>query len=334
MLKKRGYHIPPVPYGVIHAHGKDTIDFLQRLTTNDMAQLSSTGGIRTVLLNEKGRIIDVITCLQDSDRLRIITSPGSIEQVYSWLRRYVILDDVVLSVPQDSWACIEIWDLQPREGVFAIFPECVSLIEGQYFLFPNQTWDAQIVTLWKKGVQGEVFSGLIVCSPSCIDTLIQWLEKQGISNLDYHLREVLRLKAGIGQYPNEYNHDYIALEAGLVDFMSFHKGCYIGQEVIERLSAQKKLRYRLHTLTANGFLPISTPTLLFPHESSTAHTEPNSREAVGTLTSVSYLEEDDDGLPRMYGLGYIRPRTDNMQVLATAEGHLLYLGNAVASIMV
>ncbi|MCS7061414.1 MAG: hypothetical protein RMN25_09645, partial [Anaerolineae bacterium] len=64
--------------------------------------------------------------------------------------------------------------------------------------------------------------------------------------------EALRIAAGYPAYPAEINEQYIPLEAGLWDAISFDKGCYIGQEIIARMESRGRLAKRLVRLRWAG----------------------------------------------------------------------------------
>jgi aminomethyltransferase len=89
------------------------------------------------------------------------------------------------------------------------------------FLVPVD--DAEAV--WKKLIDGDPPAGVQPCSLGAL--------------------EIHRIERGFPVYGKELTEDVNPLEAGLERFVSFTKGCYIGQEVIARLDTYKKLQKRL-----------------------------------------------------------------------------------------
>jgi aminomethyltransferase len=61
--------------------------------------------------------------------------------------------------------------------------------------------------------------------------------------------ESVRVAAGAPRFPNELNEDYIPLEAGVWDAVSFRKGCYVGQEIIARMESRGQTARRLVQLS-------------------------------------------------------------------------------------
>ena len=106
-----------------------------------------------------------------------------------------------------------------------------------------------------------------------------------------HATEILRIGYGVAEYGGELHEDYNPLEAGLKDYISFNKGCYIGQEVVARLNTYDKVQKHLMCLSleAGGAPELPTP---LTHEG----------RQVGTLTSTVKALDGD----RTIGLGYVR----------------------------
>ena len=70
---------------VVRCSGSDRIDFLHRMTTNDLTKLVPDHGIQTVIVNEKARIIDVVMVLQGNDEAMLLGSQGTSTQITSCL---------------------------------------------------------------------------------------------------------------------------------------------------------------------------------------------------------------------------------------------------------
>jgi folate-binding protein YgfZ len=67
--------------------------------------------------------------------------------------------------------------------------------------------------------------------------------------------ETLRIEAGIPRYGSELGEDVIPLEAGLLNALSFNKGCYIGQEIVERARSRGHVNWKLVGLIVNAEQP-------------------------------------------------------------------------------
>jgi folate-binding protein YgfZ len=103
--------------------------------------------------------------------------------------------------------------------------------------------------------------------------------------------EVLRIESGVPCYGRDFGPDTIALEAPLEHAISFSKGCYLGQEVIERVSARGHVNRRLVGLEIEGATVPAVGDPVFAPE----------RE-VGRVTSASWSWR----LGHPTALGYVR----------------------------
>ena len=96
-----------------------------------------------------------------------------------------------------------------------------------------------------------VGSDVILVTEVPIDGLRRLKELFGpaLSEESYNL---LRIKQGVPVYPDEINEDVILSECGVLDAVSFSKGCYVGQEVIERSDAIGRLPRALERIRLVG----------------------------------------------------------------------------------
>ncbi|TSA23505.1 hypothetical protein D4R75_03110, partial [bacterium] len=80
---------------VLSMVGADSLDFLQRISTNNLALLKPGETAQTILTNEKGRIIDIVgvSCLNEGRFLLAGQSRGS-GQLMSWIEKYIIMEDI------------------------------------------------------------------------------------------------------------------------------------------------------------------------------------------------------------------------------------------------
>jgi len=64
--------------------------------------------------------------------------------------------------------------------------------------------------------------------------------------------ETLRIEAGIPRYGKDLDEDTLPLEAGLLNALSFTKGCYVGQEVVERTRSRGHANWKLMGMIIHG----------------------------------------------------------------------------------
>src|SRR5579871_2765275 len=82
-------------YGRLFARGKDALDLLNRMSSNDVTPLEKGSGvIQTALLNEKGRFVDLLKVVKDSlGETLIICGKDKEQTIISWLDKFTIMED-------------------------------------------------------------------------------------------------------------------------------------------------------------------------------------------------------------------------------------------------
>ncbi len=214
-----------------------------------MTKLLPGHGIQTVIVNEKARIIDVVMVLQSTDEAVLLGSSGTSSSVVSWLKKYVITDDVRFTDLTASHRTIEI--MGPRsaevvEGLLAV--DCSRWSLGQW---ARVVVDDQDVVVVRMPSACEV-SFMLVAAPLALEVVAESLRSTPhlVPELTPTEAQYLRVLSGLGANDHEWSGAYNPLEAGLLHLTSFTKGCYIGQEVIARLDSYNKVKQRIMGITA------------------------------------------------------------------------------------
>ncbi|NJM08217.1 aminomethyl transferase family protein [Candidatus Gracilibacteria bacterium] len=231
---------------------RDRAALLHRLSTNQIEKLAAGDGTQTVLTTPIGRIIDVLTVhvLPDEEALLLITSPVQREPVYKHLRKNIFFNDKVkvedvserfaelhLYGPQ-VWQVLDVLGLvqEPRTQN----PEPRTLSELSLFSIQRVTHAG--VALYVAPIKG--FTGQAVALYVPMDQkagLCAALLAAGATELSAASYEILRVEAGFGSYGHELSLEYIPLETGLWEAISFDKGCYVGQEIIARMESRNRM---------------------------------------------------------------------------------------------
>ncbi|MFM7158158.1 MAG: YgfZ/GcvT domain-containing protein, partial [Bacteroidota bacterium] len=267
--------------GIIKVKGHEVVDLVHRLSTNNCLQISDKLGKQTILTNEKGRIVDIITLLQHKDHYLLLTSRDNEEVVIKWLKKYIIIEDITFSIITDEVDMITVHGSRSMD--------CISqLLHNQELHVPihsllSSTENPNRIAIRCMPIHEMQF--LIIDSKG--NGLIDIFTSSDIILFDKERFEIERILSGMGIYGNELYDAYNPLEAGLLHLIDFKKGCYIGQEVIARLDSYNKVQKRIMGFISELSIPLQS-TLL--HD----NTE------IGIVTSSHQLPNGS------IGLAYIR----------------------------
>lgn len=214
--------------GFIKASGTDLIDFLNRMSTNDLRKFPTDEYRKTILTTDKGRITDLIYVFNLKDRQFILTSDNFQDKVITHLEKYIIMDDVKLERSPEKYFHIVITgdDLKAAAEKLAgteVQLNRICKLNEDVFLFADDLGYRSLNIICKEENLADVK-----------EKLNDYTEQSGE---EY---EFMRINAAVPEGENEFNDNINPMECGLDKYISFKKGCYIGQEVIARLDSQGK----------------------------------------------------------------------------------------------
>jgi aminomethyltransferase len=232
--------------GRIFMRGRDRADLLQRLSTADILRLRPGYGTRTVLTTPIGRIVDLLTVHAFEDALLLITSPGQGGAVWSHLKKNIFFQDQV-SMEAAGRSYNQLALFGPRAA--ALLAELSGAGLEELPLFHTQTIElsgAAVIVARRPGFGGHGFTLYIPADQ--LEAVRAALLAAGAATLSEEAFDILRVEQGYGAFGRELSQEYIPLETGLLDAVSFTKGCYVGQEIIARMESRGRLAKQLRGL--------------------------------------------------------------------------------------
>jgi tRNA-modifying protein YgfZ len=262
--------------GRIIATDRDRLELPNRLSTNHLTRLKVGEWSHTVFTTSIARIIDRATVLNAGEEAIYITGEGRSVQLLNWLRRNIFFNDrLQLRDAMDELAIIGVYGAKAQ----AILGD-LGYSSPDLHQFAEQ--DGLRVAHMESTRNGGGY--WLIGSPEKIAECQARLETVDVRQSPMEVYEMWRIEAGQAGTPNEINEEYIPLEVGLWDAVSFNKGCYTGQEIIARMESRGKLARTLMQVTLSAEIPAGTPL-----QDATGRT-------VGTLTSVAPFPAGIKGL--------------------------------------
>ena len=277
--------------------GTDALDLLHRLTTNSLLDMPNGAARRTVLTNEKGRIIDVLWVVKISDaELVLVSDAPRPNDTIQAIEHYTIIEDAELTDASDS---IDRWYLTgsiASEFLGDLFAEGDFRHQKVGGLIDLSSDDGEFAFALRTDTAGPE-TWLVMTQSSAASEIEQRFadaDLEPITNDLFHQHRILNRAPIAG---HELTDAVNPLEAGLISIIDFDKGCYVGQEVIARLDTYDKVQRRLIQFQLIGDAAaaetISTGDRL---------RLPSNGQNVGWVTSIT-------GNPtrgNRFGLGYVR----------------------------
>lgn len=287
--------------GRFQATGRDRFSLIQRMSTNDVEKMPDGLGRPTILTNPTGRIIDRLMIYHQGENTLITTEPGRGEAVGRYLRSQVFFnDDFRLSDLSDSTRLFALHGPRADALVEALTGRAVTPAPDSYECIATN----ELIFVRRKGLSGGHWAIIVPnhAAESAWQTILQAGAAHGLRPAGSLTYNVLRIQSGRPGVGRELSEQYIPLEAGLWDEVSFSKGCYTGQEIIARMESRSRLAKTMVHLRLSQMLDAPAPLL---HDG----------KEVGTLTSSV---EAPDG--QRYGIGFVK-------VVHAVPGQMLSAGN-------
>jgi folate-binding protein YgfZ len=274
-------------HGRIRVTGRDRIDLLQRLTTNDMKALAPGQGVTNLFLTNKGRIIELADILAFPEHLLVVLSSDEGARGVEWIERYTFMEEVVAADVTAETSMLGVYG--PRAGVIlgAATGIDLSAIAARDHR-PAMLGGAEVAVGRAEPLAGAGFR--VLGKQSDTEAIRAALLAAGLERADEAALEILRIEAGWPAAGRELTEHWNPLEAELRFAVSFTKGCYTGQEVVARLNTYKKVQRALRGLEIAGEV-VPAP------ESKVRHGEAE----VGVVTSAAW----SPGLASVIALAYV-----------------------------
>jgi folate-binding protein YgfZ len=281
--------------GLIAVLGKEAVQFLDGMISNDMKTLEDGEQMLAAFPNAQGRLLAVVRVLRQADRFLIETEEATREKVFNNLFRFTYAGDFFVE------------DLSEQYRYFEMFP-------GTQAPSPASPPSGENSPPYEGGVTAFCGRG------GSLGVFVSGDTKPEGRQIDDETYETLRIEAGTPKYGVDMDETTIVPELGLDGLISYNKGCYIGQEIIARIHFRGHVAKRLTGLIIDSDLGLSADAGGSPAFRPTELTAPDGKPA-GRITSSTYSPK----LEKTIALAYVR--YDYL-----AEGTELVAGDTLATV--
>jgi glycine cleavage system T protein len=240
-------------YGVVRLTGPDRVSFLQGMVSNDVKKLTSGSGAYAAILDVNGKILADLRVLCAEDAFILLLRESLKKKVIDQLNRYLVADEVEIDDAPDSYGVVSVQGPHAILLLSAAAPrQDLPVHMFSHAMLRIADREARVVRTTHTGEEG--FD--IVMAIQDVPPLIEEIERAGVSLgvrwAGTEAQEVLRVEAGLPRYGVDMDEDNILLETGLDHAVSFNKGCYLGQEVIERIHSRGHVNRKLVGMMLDG----------------------------------------------------------------------------------
>jgi folate-binding protein YgfZ len=292
--------------------GPDRVRYLNAILTNNIKDLTENHGIISLLLNPQGHILAEIETYAFADRLLCVSYAMIREQLIEWLDKYIIMDDVTLIDETSRYGTLAVEG--PRAS--ALVKEVSGADLAKLDELSSRGGKAGSIPCWitkrsPGGAPGAEFFAEREKLPELWQVLSDAARWHEGGPVGYTALSGQRLALGAPWFGYDFGEKQIPHEAGLQDsHISYTKGCYTGQEIVERVRSRGQVNRQRARLAFSGDIVPGPDTPLT-----------QDGKEVGYVTRAARVWDP----ARIIGMGYVRKE-------ATAPGTVLQWTNGTATV--
>lgn len=273
--------------------GPDRVRFLNAISTGNIPALTPGQSTIGLLLNPQGHILAELRTLALEDRLLVLSHAMTGERTLATLDKFIIMDDVTVTDRSAESGMLSV--VGPAAGAVIetlIGVKLEAMAQGEHVEAKAGPVPCRVLRASSLGIAGAELMVERGRLSELWRLLVENAKQHEGGAAGYRAIDALRLEAGVAWFGTDFGDGMIPHEAGLEQsHISYVKGCYTGQEIVERVRSRGQVNRRLAGLVFTGDALPGRDTKLFAGE----------KEA-GWITSAAHSPIAGRGI----GLGYLR----------------------------
>ena len=273
--------------------GGDRTRWLNGMVTNNIRDLAVGRGVYTFLLNPQGKILGDMYCYHLGESIVVETDLSQVEKILATFDHYIIMDDVEVKNVSEGQTVVGLAGPNARavlKDAGIEIPELQPLQIGK----ARCTCDCECVECTVvRGEDAAQEAYELWLDPKDVCKTWQALIAAGAVPVGSEALEMRRIAAGIPLYGVDIRERELPQETEQMRALNFNKGCYVGQEIVERIRSRGNVHRKFSGFLAESGKAIAAGEKIFAGE-----------KEIGEITSSAVLPTESG--ERTVALGYIR----------------------------
>jgi aminomethyltransferase len=268
--------------------GEDHVRWLNGMVTNNIRDLALNHGVYNFVLNPQGRNLGDLVAYNRGDYLLVATVREQAPKLKEHFDRYIIMDDVEVEDISDKLSAIGIAGPSAASPLSAAGIDVAQLAPGE---IRDLVWESAGISV-ARSVLPQMDGYEIWSTAENLERVWDALLANGARPVGTEALEFYRIARGVPRYGIDLRERDLPQETAQHHVLNFAKGCYVGQEIVERIRSRGNVHRSLVGLEVQGDAPRSGDKVLA-----------NDKE-VGEITSGARVPFPSG--ERTLALGYIR----------------------------
>jgi folate-binding protein YgfZ len=273
--------------------GNDRVRWLNGMVTNNIRDLASARGVYAFLLNPQGHILGDLYAYNRGDRVMVDTDRSQVEKALATFDHYIIMDDVEVNNLSEQFTAIGVSGPKSQSVLRAAGLQVPALEPLQVFDLRCNCNCGCVECSIVRTDDPQLESYEIWLAVADVKPLWEGLLAAGATPVGCETLETHRILSGVPLYGIDIRERDLPQETGQARALNFSKGCYIGQEIVERIRSRGNVHRTFTGFRSRTAGLISRGNKVFVDE-----------KEVGEVTSATSLHRA--GADWTIALGYIR----------------------------
>lgn len=214
--------------------GEDCVRWLNGMVTNNVRDLALNRGVYSFVLNPQGRNQGDLVSYNRGDYLLVTTDREQSPKLKEIFDRYIIMDDVEVEDISDQLATIAVAGAKSADVLGAIGIDTTLFEPGQVGDLVWREIGISVVRSVLPAMDGYEFWS----TPASLEKVWDALVSSGATPVGSDAVELYRISRGIPRYGVDLRERDLPQETGQQHVLNFAKGCYVGQEIVERIRSR------------------------------------------------------------------------------------------------
>jgi len=231
--------------------GEDRVRWLNGMVTNNIRDLALNHGNYSFVLNAQGRNLGDLVAYNRGDYLLATTDHEQAPKLKELFDRYIIMDDVEVEDISDKLASIGIAGPKAEETLRAAGIDVTALAPGEV---TDPVWQGAGLSVGRS-VLPNMDSYEIWSTAENLDRVWDALVAAGAKPVGSEALELYRIARGVPRYGIDLRERDLPQETGQQHVLNFAKGCYVGQEIVERIRSRGNVHRTFVGFDVQGGVP-------------------------------------------------------------------------------
>jgi folate-binding protein YgfZ len=249
----------------VAVRGEDRFRWLSGMVTNAVNDLVHNHGAWNLVLNAQGRIQGDLTVWRENDQLELEIAADQYDRLMAHFDHFIIMDDVEL-VPLGGEAALGLTGPAADEVLARMGLPLLS----EAMTFTRIEWNGMDLRVSRE--HGAAAAHYVLWAPEALlGKLWKFLRTAGAIASGSVSLEAFRIAEGIPAFGVDMMEKDLPQETSQTRALNFSKGCYLGQEIVERIRSRGNVHKHLRPLELDGPVPAADAELKLPDGSVAGH---------------------------------------------------------------